>query len=86
MVNSLYDGPAQAEAPPLVRLVRRDAVTLDFAGRRYPVLAISALRPWRGGREQAQGAGAGHRIMAAVDAELGVQVAPMGVDGVRGEE
>ena len=54
---------------------------------RGPVRAAdSALSPWCGGREQAQGAGAVHRSMAVVDAELGVQVTHVSADGVDREE
>ncbi len=38
-----------------------------------------------GGREQAQGAGVRDGLRAAVRAELGVQVAHMGLDGVGGD-
>jgi excinuclease ABC subunit A len=44
------------------------------------------LWPARGGREQAQGAGAVHRLVAAVDTELGVHVAPVRIDSVHREE
>ena len=39
-----------------------------------------------GGREQAQGAGVVHRLVTGVDAELGVQVAPVSADGVHRHE
>jgi excinuclease ABC subunit A len=48
--------------------------------------AQGRLRPARGGREQAQGAGAVHRLVAAVHTELGVHVAPVRIDGVHREE
>jgi hypothetical protein len=38
------------------------------------------------GREQAQGTAAVHRLLAAVDAELGIQVPGVGADGVDREE
>ena len=44
--------------------------------------AISGRARSCGGREQAQGAGTVHGLVAAVDAELGVQVARVRVDGV----
>ena len=42
------------------------------AWRCWLAFGDSALGPSRGGREQAQGAGAVHCLVAAVDAELGI--------------
>ena len=71
-------------APVVPRAIRYQAI--DGAYRHRPALAISALGPSRGGREQAQGASAVHSLVAAVDAELGVQMVRMGSDGVLREE
>ena len=57
-----------------------------LGGSASPSFGDSALSPSCGGREQAQSAGAVHGLMAAVDAELGVQVARVGADGVDREE